>query len=79
MRPVLRRCDIRNLKMEEIRKKKKLSAKEAADRLGVSVSYYYKIEEGTRNPSYNFIKKFKEHFNVKVDSIFFQKKMKKNN
>ena len=30
--------------------------------IGVSPSYYYKIEQGTRNPSYNFLTKIKNRF-----------------
>ena len=50
------------------------SQKQMADLLDVSESFYLKIELGLRNPSYNFIKKFKEKFpGKKVDEIFFSK------
>jgi putative transcriptional regulator len=42
--------------------------------IGVSKSYYEKIEYEDRNPSYNFITKFKKAFpGADVDSIFFDK------
>lgn len=47
---------------------------EMAAIIGVSKSYYEKIEYEDRNPSYNFITKFKAAFpNADVDSIFFDK------
>ena len=40
--------------------------------LGISHSLYYKIETGERNPSYNFLCKFKNVYpNADIDSIFF--------
>ncbi|MFZ5967341.1 MAG: helix-turn-helix domain-containing protein [Bacillota bacterium] len=45
---------------------------EMADILGISVSYYSKIEKGERNPSFNFITKFKEKFGVSIEPIFFK-------
>jgi len=59
-------------KLVEIRKNLKLTPKEMALLLGVSVSYYYKIEEATRNPSYNFLMRCKEKLSVNVDDIFFK-------
>lgn len=41
--------------------------------LGVSNSYYSKVERGARNPSFNFIKKFKEEFEIDTNEIFFWK------
>lgn len=46
----------------EFRKEKGLSQEKMARKLGISTSYYLKIENGIRNPSYNFLKKFKEVF-----------------
>lgn len=51
---------------------KDLTQKEMATKLGVTLSMYSKIELGLRNPSYNFLVKFKQVFKeVNVDSIFF--------
>ncbi|MBE7049040.1 MAG: helix-turn-helix transcriptional regulator [Ruminococcaceae bacterium] len=35
---------------------------EMSEKIGISKSFYEKIESGTRQPSYNFIMKFKEVF-----------------
>jgi len=43
---------------------------EMAKILGVSSSFYSKIEMGARNPSFNFIKRFKEKFDCNIDEIF---------
>ena len=49
-----------------------LSKEEMAVRLEVSESFYSKIELGDRNPSYNFLKKFKMEFpNAQNEKIFF--------
>ncbi len=49
-----------------------LTLKEMADKIGVSKSYYEKIEAGIRNPSFNFIEKFKSKYKyVDTDSLFF--------
>ncbi|CEN80968.1 DNA-binding protein [[Clostridium] sordellii] len=49
-----------------------LTQKEMATKLGVTPSMYSKVELGLRNPSYNFLVKFKQTFkDVDIDSIFF--------
>jgi len=58
-------------KLVELRISLNLSPKEMAEKLGVSVSYYYKIEESTRNPSYNFLVKCREVLQIDVQEIFF--------
>lgn len=51
-----------------------LTQQEMAKYLGSTLSHYSKIELGIRNPSYNFLVKFKEKFpDIKVDEIFFNK------
>ena len=46
-----------------------------AEKVGTTLSYYSKIELGLRNPSYNFMEKFKANFgDACVDEIFFKKK-----
>ena len=50
----------------------KLTQKQMAERLGITLTLYSKIELGLRNPSYNFLVKFKRAFKeADVDSIFF--------
>lgn len=49
-----------------------LTQREMAQYLGSTLSHYSKIELGIRNPSYNFLVKFKKKFSdVKLDEIFF--------
>lgn len=51
-----------------------MSQKNMAKRIGVSPSYYYKVESSYQNPSYEFLAKFKRSFpNASVDQIFFSK------
>jgi transcriptional regulator with XRE-family HTH domain len=51
---------------------KKLSQKQIADKIGVSLSFYSKVELGLREPSYNFLVKFKQAFeDVDINQIFF--------
>ncbi|RDY22847.1 XRE family transcriptional regulator [Romboutsia maritimum] len=56
----------------DFRNSKNLKQREMANILGVSLTFYSKIETGVRNPSYNFLLKFKSIFNeANVDEIFF--------
>lgn len=58
--------------LEEFRKLKKLNKKEMAKLIGVSSSYYYKIESGYQNPSFEFLTKLKKAFDeICIDSMFF--------
>ena len=59
----------------DFRNSKKLTQKEMAEKVGTTLSYYSNIELGLRNPSYNFIEKFKAKFvDACVDEIFFNHK-----
>jgi transcriptional regulator with XRE-family HTH domain len=61
-------------KLRKFRKLKKYSQKDMAMQLGVSASYYCKVESGYQNPSYEFLVKFKKRFpNDSVDQVFFSK------
>ena len=48
----------------DFRNSKKLTQKEMAEKVGTTLSYYSKIELGLRNPSYNFMEKFKDRKSV---------------
>ena len=51
---------------------KNLSQKDMAALIGVTLSLYSKIELGLRNPSYNFLTKFKAAFpDSDINKIFF--------
>lgn len=59
-------------KLVQFRKGLGLTIIEMAERIGVSPSYYEKIEYGDRNPSFNFITLFKKAFpDANTDDIFF--------
>lgn len=56
------------------RKERKLSISDMAKIVGISDSYYEKIEYGDRSPSYNFLVKFKRAFpEANTDNIFLTK------
>lgn len=49
-----------------------LTQKEMADKIGITLSLYSKVELGLRNPSYEFLVKLKKTFrDTNIDSIFF--------
>ncbi|BAH07975.1 helix-turn-helix transcriptional regulator [Clostridium kluyveri] len=64
-----------NSNLIEFRESLNMSQKDMALALGISSSFYIKIESGERNPSFNFIKKVKKKFNVNVDEIFFKSQL----
>ena len=50
-----------------------LTQQEMAKYIGTTLSYYSKVELGVRDPSYNFLVKFKSKFNdINIDEIFFK-------
>lgn len=66
---------IMNEVLKEFRTSKMMSIKVMAKEIGVSKSYYEKIEYGERQPSYNFILKFVNRFpDANTDMIFFDLK-----
>lgn len=59
-------------KLIEVRKKLNLTQKETCQRIGVSKSYYEKVEYGIKKPGRNFIAKFKAAFPEEdITAIFF--------
>lgn len=64
-----------NQKLVELRKKDCLTQEAFSQKLGITMTYYSKIEVGVRNPSYNFLIKFKKAYpNESIDDIFFVNK-----
>ena len=57
--------------LAKFREKKCKTQTEMAELIGVSKSYYRKVEGGFKKPSYNFIKKFKAAFPGENIDIFF--------
>lgn len=60
--------------LKNLRKRIRLNQQEMANKIGVSSSYYHKIENDYRNPSFEFLYKFKNTFpKESIDKIFFSK------
>lgn len=57
--------------LKQFREKNGFTMDEMARRLNISLSFYTKIERGERNPSREFLKKFKEAFPSYDMNIFF--------
>ena len=59
--------------LKQFRKSLNLQQKEIAKEIGVSASFYYKIESGQRNPSFEFLRLLKDKFPcVDIDEMFFK-------
>jgi transcriptional regulator with XRE-family HTH domain len=59
--------------MKKFRNSKGLTTSEMADKLGISKSFYEKIEYDDRQPSRNFMERFKKAFPDFDMNIFFCK------
>ena len=59
-------------RLKSLRESMRLTQPEMAKLIGVSNSYYSKIETGVKTPSYNFINKVKEKFPSVDADIFFE-------
>ena len=57
--------------LKQVRKKKGLSVQELADLIGVSASFYYKIEQGIRDPIMEKAQKIAQVLESTVDELFF--------
>lgn len=64
--------------IKEFREQLGLSIEEQAKKLNMSISMYEKIEYGYREPSKNFIEKFKKVYPYIDTNIFFTKVVHKN-
>lgn len=57
--------------LKKFRVNKELSREQMANKLGISLSLYDKIEFGVRTPSRNFLNRFKKAFPEFDMNIFF--------
>lgn len=57
-------------KLVTARKERNLSVADIAELLGISGSFYYKIEAGTRNPTLELASRIADIFNMTVDELF---------
>ncbi|ELK47217.1 helix-turn-helix transcriptional regulator [Halobacillus sp. BAB-2008] len=65
------RNNLRNVRIEKGFK----DVEELAGLLGISASYYYKIEQGKRTPSINLAKNIADELDHTVDELFFNNKL----
>lgn len=57
----------------DFRVKNKLTQKQMSEKLAITLTFYSKIETGIRNPSFNFMRKFKKVFpEADINQIFFE-------
>lgn len=62
----------KKITLKEYRLNTGLKQAEFASGIGVSPSYYFKIEEGHKLPSFSFLKKLKLRYpDIDIDSMFF--------
>jgi len=57
-------------KMKSIRLKNNLSVKDISNILDISQSFYYKLEQGTRNPTLKLARKISALYGVSVEELF---------
>lgn len=58
-------------KLKILRLQKELSVAEIARKFGISSSFYYKIEAGTRNPTMHLAKQIADFFDREIEELFF--------
>lgn len=56
-------------KLKELRKQKRLTQKQVADRIGLAISAVSSYEAGTRYPSYDVLVKLARIFHVSTDYL----------
>ncbi|AEE97615.1 helix-turn-helix domain-containing protein [Mahella australiensis] len=56
-------------RLKELRKQRKWSVAETAEKLGLSEQYYHDLEEGNRQPDIKLTKKLADIFNVSADYL----------
>lgn len=64
-------------KLRELRKKKRYTTQDMADKLGISKPFYSQIENQMRRLSYNMAVKIAAVFGKKPDQIFFEEHQEK--
>ena len=62
-------------RLRQVREAKGLSVSEAAEIFRISPSFYYKIENGARNPGIELAKKIADFYEKGIDELFFNIKM----
>ncbi|PKR79211.1 transcriptional regulator [Halalkalibacillus sediminis] len=65
------RMNLRNIRMKQGYKE----VDKLAANIGISASYYYKIEQGKRTPSIDLAKKIADALDHTVDELFFDQNL----
>lgn len=61
---------MRRVNLKIFRIQHNLTQSDMAERVGCSRDAYREIESGNRNPSYDFMEKFKEAFDVPAENMW---------
>lgn len=64
-------------KLKELRKAKKLTAREMAEKLGISKPFYCQIENGKRRLTYEMAVNIAAIFKKRPDAVFYETYAKK--
>lgn len=64
-------------KLQQYRKKYNYSCQDMADKLNISKSFYWQIENNKRRLSYDIAFKIAKIFKVKPDNLFYEDYFKK--
>lgn len=64
-------------RLKEYRKKYNYSCQDMADKLQISKSFYWQIENNKRRLSYRTAIEISKVFNVKPDDIFYEEEIKR--
>jgi len=62
---------MKRLQLFKLRKERGLRVADVAQHLEISASFYYKIEQGHRNPTINLAKKIADFYGASVEALFF--------
>ena len=63
--------------LRQLREGSNLTVEDIAGMLGISKSYYYKIENGDRNPTINLARDISDLFGKNINYIFFNETLDK--
>ncbi|MDK2830119.1 MAG: putative transcriptional regulator [Clostridium butyricum] len=67
----------KRINLIKTRKSNGLKVKDIANLLGISISHYYKIEEGIRNPNLETSIKLSQILGCTIEELFFDDKLDK--
>jgi len=62
-------------KLKNVRRTLGLDVSTVANKLGISESYYYKIEAGIRNPNMDLAKRLANLYGSSIEELFFSQEL----